>query len=767
MDALAFGRSDATLVISLNGSGTRWRPETVPFIDQSMSGTQSWNPFGFDAQKEVLFAGVTLPPIMTNPFSVLQIRLRQDQCLDVRYDEDVFVVVSTDFMQPADGSATFRDGADTQVVVAFTIRESPTHATRRKIGLAVSIVVTILLIISGLLGNWGVSLLTFCEFQIVNVIGRQSCSRGVIAAYFEDAFWVVTPTLKAAAFSGNSSELGEDFGVVLVHTVFAVLFFTTVVIASRLRKRVRMLFPSLPLGVVYILFIGATNAAWRSVIIHPENPGTATGAMVLWVVFFLALGATVWRIRSPRGLLFLRYNRGLFSGVLRGIHSPLQLRGKYSLMIDLWHESFVEFASPIHLLHLSFSSIVCAFSSGSPLLCFPVLGTQLVWQSLVFLMTTFSQPGRSPFHNALLMLHSAMPLFLLAAATLSLDCLVSKNFYLAEWFTVITLCGYFISAVLQVWMSFVERRYRADVEAEFNDISTKHRRIVFVGLTEQQDKLPPISKHFVAPRLVDPDWRSKRHQDMFSFPLLRKVGTDGDVWSSPLTGMTVASASERLRNQQQQQAASASSVSGATLQHNGGGAQHDGWSRIAYGDNFSSDEDDTHQPAELSDVGLALPPAAIATAPGDPFGGSVRSAPASPSGWVSARFDALHAGNTALRPLASQLRINPTGAPTTGAAAYDHHQNTLGGAIAEQPSRDPPLPGEHSNTGRAHRVEYDQTNPRNGATTYYQTPPQQRADRGGAHSSGERNGGETVSRCPTCSRWIILEEGCDVCALAS
>ncbi|CUF82238.1 membrane-associated protein, putative, partial [Bodo saltans] len=501
------------------------------------------------------------------------------------------------------------------------------------------------------------------EFQMINVIGRQSCSRGIIAAYFDDSFWVVTPTMKATSFI-DDDDLGADFGVILVHTIFAVLFFAVVVIASRLRKRVRMLFPSLPLGVVYILFIGATNAAWRSAILS-DKPGPAVGSMVLWVVFFLAIGATVWRIRSPRGLLFLRYHRGLFSWVLRGTHSPLQLRGKYSLMIDLWHENFVEFASPIHLLHLSISSIVCAFSSGSPLLCFPVLGTQMVWQSLVFLMTLFSLPGRSPFQNSLLILHSLMPLFLIAAATLSLDCLMAKNFYLAEWFTVITLVGYFLSAVLQVWMSFVERRYRADVERELKDITAKHRRIVFfmddAGLTDQRDRLPPISKHFITPKLIDPDWRSKRHKDMFSFPLLRETDArEGDAWSSALTGMTAASAAERLR-QSKQNTTSADN-----------GKQQERWStyeHIERGNGLNDDDDDEY--AAYDDMMQPLPPAAVAENNNnsrggvtvDAFGNSLRSdnggggAAAGGSSWVSARHDPTSAFT--LKPLASQLRLNP------------------------------------------------------------------------------------------------------------
>jgi hypothetical protein len=748
---LDFAVDDVVLSVSLNGS--KWRAETIPFIDQAMSGTQSWNPFAFDAQKEVSFAGVALTA--QHHFQQLEIFLRKDVCIDVRGDELVVIVLGTDYFQPLNDSATYDQGAKAQLVVSFMITENPTHTTRRRVGLAISIIVTVLLIGSGLLGNPGISLLTFCEFQLINIIGRQSCSRGVIAAYFDDAFWVVMPTLKSAAF--DSESLGSDFGVILVHTIVALLFFSVFVIASRLRKRVRMLFPSLPLGLVYILFIGATNAAWRSAI-HSQKPGPAVGSMILWTLYFLAVAATVWRIRSPRGLLFLRYHRGLFSTLLRGTHSPLQLRGKYSLMIDLWHESFVQFASPIHLLHLSISSIVSAFSSGSPLLCFPVLGTQLVWQSLVFLMTLFALPGRSPFHNGLLVLHASMPLLIIVAGMGSLDCLQAKHFFLSEVLTILSLVGYFLSAMLQLWMSFVERRYRVGVEQELKDITAKHRRIVFfmddVKSTDQRERLPPISRHFIPPKMVDPDWRSKRHQDMFSFPMLKEGGyngdvDDGDAWSSRQTGTTKVAAGDRSNNR------------------NDDARQVDTnrWSTYVRVDRGSSDNDvDIVDGEEMDERAYSISSAnrdplpmagGVAMPPVDAGGSSKETACGPPPNqWVSTRFDGLT--TTALRPLASQLRFNPSSPFSLLSGGGDQNAQSPAQVVMGRHEHTPSQPTTSVVDGDE-RLRYASSPPHEPTST---------TDFGVEGRAQRVAVGEHVSRCLTCRRWIITQEGCEVCGLA-
>lgn len=501
----------------------KFRPESAGFIDQNIVGSQSWNPFGFDQQRDVLFKGTNIVPLSNT--TILTISFRADNCFDPRGDEVVTITLDGDFVL-----------ADHQLLVvstgSFVVKEDDAHATRRLAGLLMSVLVTVLLVTAAILGNPGISIIIFSEFQLTNVIGRQSCSRGNIATYFEDAFWVVTPSLKTPSFAFD-----PHFGVILVHSIVGVAFFLLFVGASRARKKVRLYFPAFPLGCGFLLFIGGSNSAWSSAV-HGENPGVGAGSMVLWVIFFLGFGLTVWRIRSPRGLVFLKYNGGVVATLLRGTHSPLHLREKYSIMVDFWHEDHVMFTSPLHIAHLSISSILSAFAWSSTLGCFPVLGVQLSWQAVVFLGSLFARPARSMFHNALLTLHAIIPLATIVAQLLSLDCLGNRSTLslgFSEALTVAVFVAYIASGVLQVVAAILERSLRLHAEQEAKDIANKHRRIMF--FLEQGSgssavvagKLPPIAHHQIIPRLVDPDWRSRRHQETFSFPHLKQT-VEGEAW---------------------------------------------------------------------------------------------------------------------------------------------------------------------------------------------------------------------------------------------
>lgn len=245
-------------------------------------------------------------------------------------------------------------------------------------------------------------------------------------------------------------------------------------------------------------------------------------------------------------------------------------------MIDFWHESHLRFASPVHLAHLSISAILSAFSWNTSLVCFSITGIQLAWQMAVMLVVLATLPGRSRFHNGLLVVHSAVPLGVLGAQLLSLNCDESAShkgrtlMNVAEALVILALSLHLASAVLQLLSAVVEQQFNREAERVANAIAQKHRRdayavigklrvdgqgashsparewaddaqVLFSHPTSSQDPQPPGDFNFgsahhhhqeVQSSVLEPSESAvgytSRHRSLFSLP--EPNGYEGDVW---------------------------------------------------------------------------------------------------------------------------------------------------------------------------------------------------------------------------------------------
>ena len=471
-----------------------WQYKAVPFIDQQIFGSEFESPFGWNEQKEATFDSVQYIP---GNQSVIRILLKANVCYEAA--ETLTLVASSQFTT-ASGSLSS----------TIQISGSSIASTRHVIAIVTIVLTMLLLTISAFLGNQGVAVLMFMEMQVTTVLGSQSCSRANIRDYYSAIFWIVTPTKFASVFSFD-----PHFGVVLLHCILPVACFSAYVMVCRMKKRARLFFPSLPMTFGYLTIIGATSHAWLDIVHAEYHVGWRIFSVIAWLLFVGAVALSVYRIRSPRGLQFLSYS-GTWKLILSGTYFPQQLRSKYALLTDMWNEEYMQYSSPVHLLHLSTTTVISALSWSTVAGCFVVLSLQLTWQLVIMLLIFWNRPGRSLFHNVILITQACNQLLIVIAQVISLDCggRYPTNVDVAEGIVLLTLLLHFLLAAAVCIGIRYERGHRIKTQLEAQQAAYKLREETLmlqggVSSTRSNDVaikrgfpvLPNIKYHEMNPRV--------------------------------------------------------------------------------------------------------------------------------------------------------------------------------------------------------------------------------------------------------------------------
>jgi hypothetical protein len=432
-----------------------WNFKSAPFIDRQITGSEVSSPFGWNEQKEATFAGIEVVP---GNRSAMLITLKPNVCYQA--EEIITFDVPPHFTT---AGVTLR--------AKLSISGSSSKTDRRAFAISTMTITIFLLMLSALLGNQGAAVLMFMEIQVTTVLGSQSCSRANIRDYYDAVSWIVAPTAGATAFSFDA-----HFGVVLLHSILSVGFFIGYVMVCRMRKRARLFFPSLPLTFGYLTIIGATSHAWLDVLNDVNPLGWRVISILGWLAFVGGVVLTVLRIRSPRGLQFLAY-AGAWKTVLSGTYFPQQLRSKYALLADMWNVEYMQYSSPVHLLHLSLTTVISAMSRTTIVGCFVVLSLQLTWQLVIMLLIVWNRPGRSLFHNAILITQACNQLLIVIVQVVSLDCGGSfpDNVNAAETIVCISMMLYLILAAAACIGIYHERGHRVRTQREAQDAEYKVR----------------------------------------------------------------------------------------------------------------------------------------------------------------------------------------------------------------------------------------------------------------------------------------------------
>jgi len=122
-------------------------------------------------------------------------------------------------------------------------------------------------------------------------------------------------------------------------------------------------------------------------------------------------------------------------------------------------------------------TIVSAFSWDTIVGCFSVLAVQLSWQLLIMLLIVWNRPGRSHFHNGILITQACNQLLIVVAQVVALDCFsnLPANVYFAEAVSIFTLCNYVVLAGAACAGIFFERGYRVRMQNEAQEAERKLR----------------------------------------------------------------------------------------------------------------------------------------------------------------------------------------------------------------------------------------------------------------------------------------------------
>jgi hypothetical protein len=128
-------------------------------------------------------------------------------------------------------------------------------------------------------------------------------------------------------------------------------------------------------------------------------------------------------------------------------------------------------------MHLSFTTVVSAFSWATIVGCFVVMSLQLTWQLVIMLLIVWNRPGRSLMHNTFIIAQAVNQLAIVIAQIISLDCggVFPQNVQGAEILIRITLVLYFALATAACVGIYFERGHRVRTQSEAQAAEYKMR----------------------------------------------------------------------------------------------------------------------------------------------------------------------------------------------------------------------------------------------------------------------------------------------------